>query len=133
MKKKYFLLDHGAARQFDFKLHNALCITKEYPKSYSFIGVIWVSECVFKVDSRVFGELIGHDPKHLIQSGGLFDRHHFFQMFKTGSPEFVNQRDFGDVDDVVVKLYYDKMCRFSRDKKYHQADSVYDSPVTIIN
>ena len=70
LKRTYFAKRNGPARHFNYKLANALKITREFPNSYNYIGVVQIERCLIKVNSMIFGSLLGI---HAVQ-GGLFHK-----------------------------------------------------------
>jgi hypothetical protein len=117
LRQIYFTKRNGAARRFDLKLYNALCITKLYPYAYPCVGAIWISPTIMKVHSQTFGNLLGI---HAIQGGlfhkqGNFSRHGFVQLTARSGPPLDLNLDLRDVDDYVVRLYMDQEKRFCRD------------------
>ena len=116
----YFMRRNGFSRQFDFKLYNALCITKKYPSSYLYVGAKWITNNVMKINAQVFASLLGI---HTIQGGlfhkqGNFSRHGFQHIFKQSSPLFSELPDCEEVDDYNVRLFVDQLNRFSKDREF---------------
>lgn len=97
-----------------------MLITKTFPDSYPFIGVVWVTDRVFKVNSTIFAYLLGI---HSIQGGlfhkqGNFSRHNYQQVLKQNSHDIETNVDISDVDDFLIRLFIDSENRFSRDTEY---------------
>ena len=116
LRDMYFTRRNGAARQFDFKLYNALCITMKHPDAYKFVGAIWVTQTVMKINSQIFANLLGI---HSIQGGlfhkqGNFSRHGFMHVYKQSTMNLQKNPLCDDVDDYNVRLFTDRMNRFSR-------------------
>jgi hypothetical protein len=112
----YFTRRNGVARQFEYKLYNALCITLAFPEAYEFVGAIWISDTVMKINSQVFANLLGI---HTVQGGlfhkqGNFSRHEFLPVFKIGSPDLAELPECAEVDDYNIRLYTDTLNRFVR-------------------
>ena len=112
LRQMYFTRRNGAARQFDFKLYNALCITNRYPEAYDHVGAIWVTPTVMKIKAPAFAHLLGI---HAVQGGlfhkqGNFSRHGFQNI-----PGAVHRiPECADVDDYNVRLFTDRLNRFVR-------------------
>jgi hypothetical protein len=123
LRQMYFTRRNGPGRRFDFKLYNALCITKVFPSAYYFIGAIWITPTVMKIHSQVFAQLLGI---HAVQGGlfhkqGNFSRHGFQQVLKQTVGVTI---DAADVDDYLVRLFTDQHNRFSRDSEFVITDVV---------
>jgi hypothetical protein len=138
LRQMYFTRRNGPGRRFDFKLYNALCITKVFPSAYYFIGAIWVSATVMKIHSQTFAQLLGI---HAVQGGlfhkqGNFSRHGFQQVMKRAEAAAAMTLDLADVDDYLVRLFTDQHNRFSRDSEFVITDAMAavreeeESPVT---
>lgn len=120
----YFMKRNGAARQFDFKLYNALRITKMYPNAYNYVGVAWVGENVFKVNAEKICKFFGLNMTEslLFHKQGIFKVHGFEEIPKSSQFEFCD-----DVDDNHVRLLVDTQKRFSRSTEFISADKIYNS------
>ena len=120
LRQMYFTRRNGAGRRFDFKLYNALCITKAFPTAYALIGAAWIGPTVMKIHSQVFANLLGI---HAVQGGlfhkqGNFSRHGFQQVMRTSPAALALHVDLRDVDDYSVRLFTDQHNRFSRDTEF---------------
>lgn len=107
LKKKYFARRNGPARHFNYKLTNALKITRRFPQYYLFIGVIQIRNNLIKVNSTTFGTLLGI---RAIQGGlfhkqGNFHRNGFQQVPKKEVDRITLEVDIDDVDDNEVRIY----------------------------
>jgi hypothetical protein len=116
LRQMYFTRRNGIARQFEYKLYNALSITAAFPDSYEFVGAIWVSDRVMKIHAAAFANLLGI---HTVQGGlfhkqGNFSRHGFDHIFKTSCLELAKMPECKEVDDYQVRLYTDRLNRFVR-------------------
>lgn len=127
IRDSYFTRKNGAARQFDIKLYNALLITKKIPSAIQHVGVSWVDNDTFKVNSSVFSQFLGikGEPRLIFHKQGAFSRHGFEKVYKTSDPKFAKNKECGDVDDNYILLYTDPMKRFSKEKSYCLADITY--------
>lgn len=120
LRRMYFTRRNGAARQFDYKLYNALCITNKFPEAYEHVGAIWVSPTVMKINSQAFAKLLGI---HAVQGGlfhkqGNFPRHGFQNI-----PGATHQiPECADVDDYNVRLFTDRMHRFTKGGEFRSAN-----------
>lgn len=126
LRQMYFTRRNGPGRRFDFKLYNALCITKVFPAAYYFVGAIWITQTVMKIHSQAFAQLLGI---HAVQGGlfhkqGNFSRHGFQQVTKQSQVEQGINLDLNDVDDYLVRLYSDQHNRFSRDSEFVMIEGV---------
>jgi hypothetical protein len=116
LRQMYFTRRNGLARQFEYKLHNALCITAAFPAAYEFVGAVWVCDRLMKISAAAFANLLGI---HTVQGGlfhkqGNFSRHGFEHVFKVSSAELAKMPECAEVDDYQVRLYTDRMNRFVR-------------------
>lgn len=120
LRQMYFTRRNGAARQFSFKLYNALCITKKFPAAYQYVGAIWITPTIMKINSQSFAHLLGI---HAIQGGlfhkqGNFSRHGFKHIFKQHYVNLSGNPDCTDVDDYNVRLYTDESNNFRQDSDF---------------
>jgi hypothetical protein len=116
LRQMYFTRRNGLARQFEFKLYNALAITSAFPESYELVGAVWVTDRVMKINARAFAGLLGI---HTVQGGlfhkqGNFSRHALDHVFKMTAPEIGKLPECAEVDDYQVRLYTDRLGRFVR-------------------
>jgi len=120
LKKIYFQKRKGFARRFDYKLYNALLITKNNPPMFQIIGAMWVTNDIMKIHSEIFASLIGISTVQggLFHKQGNFTRHGFVHIFKKSLGDNESNPDLIDVDDHIVRLFADRFRRFSRDKEY---------------
>lgn len=126
LRQMYFTRRNGVGRRFDFKLYNALCITKMFPTAYSYIGAIWIGSNVMKIHSQTFAQLLGI---HAVQGGlfhkqGNFSRHGFHQVMRQSPTAISLGIDLRDVDDYSVRLFTDQYNRFSRDTEFVITDTI---------
>ena len=120
LRNNFFTRRNGIGRVFPIKLYHALLITKAYPESYYFTGVIWITNDVFKVNAQIFANLLGI---HSVQGGlfhkqGNFTRHQYSQVMIQSSREFQALPECQDVDDFNIRLFNDPQNRFTRDTEY---------------
>lgn len=116
----YFTRRNGVARQFEFKLYNALCITSSVPEAYEFVGAVWVSDTVMKINAHAFANLLGI---HTVQGGlfhkqGNFSRHGLQHVLRASSLELSKLAECAEVDDYNIRLYTDKLNRFVRGTEF---------------
>jgi hypothetical protein len=116
LRQMYFTRRNGVARQFEYKLYNALLITSAFPEAYEFVGAVWVNDQIMKIHARSFASLLGI---HTVQGGlfhkqGNFSRHGFHHLFKMGSAELTKMPECAEVDDYQIRLYTDGLGRFIR-------------------
>jgi hypothetical protein len=91
-----------------------------FPTAYYYIGAIWLTQTVMKLDSQTFTQLLGIQAVQggLFHKQGHFSRHGFRQVMKdTRIIEGINL-DLQDVDDYLVRLFADEHNRFSRDSEF---------------
>ena len=117
LREKYFMRRNGAIRQFDCKLFNALRITLKYPDAYEYVGAIWITNSIMKIDSQIFAHLLNI---HAVQGGlfhkqGNFSRHGFQHILRSSSISLMKSPECSDVDDYQVRLYQDKSVNGYRD------------------
>lgn len=107
LREAYFSRRNGIGRRFDVKLRNALRITSKFPELYPLVGVMRLSDSIFKVDGRVFGRLLGINAINggLFHRQGNFTRHGYARIFLNDYPELKASPITGDVDDIDVLLY----------------------------
>lgn len=84
LKKHFFSAKPSKFSRFEFKLWNALAITKEYPSLFPEVGIKWVSTFLLMVHRDIFGKLLNHHrpSAHLFYSSGLFATHGFKEVTK---------------------------------------------------
>lgn len=107
LKRTYFAKRNGPARHFNYKLANALKITREFPNSYNYIGVVQIERCLIKVNSMIFGSLLGI---HAVQGGlfhkqGNFLRNGFQQVPKQMLNKSALEINVDDADDNEVRIF----------------------------
>lgn len=105
LKSTYFSRKNNIKRRFEHKLWNALQITKAFPKFVDQIGVIWVTNNVFKVYKNVFANLLNITAVNggLFHKQGNFPRHGFLPLSEQEAkmenipPNFMVDVDFHDI------------------------------------
>ena len=107
LKRTYFAKRNGPARHFNYKLANALKITREFSNSYNYIGVVQIERCLIKVNSMIFGSLLGI---HAVQGGlfhkqGNFLRNGFQQVPKQMLNKSALEINVDDADDNEVRIF----------------------------
>ena len=70
LRETYFSRKNNVNRRFEHKLWNALQITKEFPKLVTQVGVIWITNTIFKVYKNIFANLLNIK----CVNGGLFHK-----------------------------------------------------------
>jgi hypothetical protein len=93
--------------RFEHKLWNALALTKSDPDLYEFVGVIWLTRTVLKVNRDVFGRFINvTKPAAALYNGqGSFATHGFREVCRMDVEGMVAKEDVSDVDGSVVRLF----------------------------
>lgn len=127
LQANYFSKRSGAARQFDFKVYNALCITNAFPGAYNYIGIEWVDENTFKVDAKIFGTFLKMPAgdNSLYHKQGNFSTHGFEFVSKSSSPSYLMNPKCIGVDDSRIRLFIDTKHRFSRNTEFETANQIY--------
>lgn len=82
IKKDFFRARSSKSLRFEFKLWNALAITKNYPSLFNEIGVKWVARVLIMVHRDVFGKLlnVSRPSAALFSSCGAFMTHGFIEV-----------------------------------------------------
>lgn len=89
--------------RFEYKLWNALQITRQSPDLYRYVGVIWLSERVIQVNRRLFGDLLRLEKctSALFNAQGSLPTHGFHEL------------SIKDIQVIGIRTYDDpKDCRF---------------------
>ena len=82
LKRDFFRARSSKCLRFEFKLWNALAITKHYPSLFMEVGVKWVSHVLIMVHRDVFGKLlnVSRPSAALFSSCGAFMTHGFIEV-----------------------------------------------------
>lgn len=82
LKRDFFRARSSKSLRFEFKLWNALAITKRYPSLFMEIGVKWVAHVLIMVHRDVFGKLlnVSRPSAALFSSCGAFMTHGFVEL-----------------------------------------------------
>lgn len=82
IKRDFFRARSSKSLRFEFKLWNALAITKRYPSLFKEIGVKWVAHVLIMVHRDVFGKLlnVSRPSAALFSSCGAFMTHGFIEV-----------------------------------------------------
>lgn len=93
--------------RFEHKLWNALLLTKHYEYLYPVIGVKWLSSTIFKVDRRIFGNLlrVSSPAAAFFNSRGSFMTHGFLEISREKAQEMEPGIDLTGVDEALVRLF----------------------------
>lgn len=104
---QFFKIRSTKRLRFEYKLWNALAITKVYPDLYDVIGVLWVSEVIIKVNRTIFGSLIkvASPAAALFNHSGSFATHGFLEISLRQVKGYVPENVVDDVDESIVRLY----------------------------
>jgi hypothetical protein len=110
LRQMYFTRRNGIARQFEYKLDNALAIASAFPAAYEFVGATWVSDRLMKINAHGFAGLLGIRTVQggLFHKQGNFSRHGLHHVFKMGGAELAKMPECAEVDDYQVRLYTDR-------------------------
>lgn len=103
--------------RFEFKLWNALQITKLYPELFSEIGIAWISKSFLKVHRDIFGALINvtRPSAALFSSCGAFMTHGFKEITSQEALSEVKPEDLQDVDESLIRIFKHKDAGILRD------------------
>lgn len=82
IKRDFFRARSSKSLRFEFKLWNALAITKNYPSLFKEIGVKWVAHVLIMVHRDIFGKLlnVSRPSAALFSSCGAFMTHGFIEI-----------------------------------------------------
>lgn len=114
--ESYFKLKNNSNARFHHKLYNGLKITESNPFFVPYIGLSWVNDLVFKVDTAAFGRLLGikHINPSLFNKGGNFPTHGFVEIMQSDLPSLAPDFDPNSIDFMNVKLLYHNERQFLR-------------------
>jgi hypothetical protein len=113
----FFQRKNNGQCRFYHKLYNALRITFVDPDRYLVMGVEWVSQTIFKVDKRIFAQLLGIKAVDgsLFHQQGNFPSHGFLEVDWRQAQESVDPECLAGVDFDDVRLLMHQAGVFVRD------------------
>jgi hypothetical protein len=103
----FFSARSSRTLRFEHKLWNALALTKTDALLYDFVGVMWLTRTVFKVNRDVFGSFINvtRPAAALYNNQGSFATHGFREVRLQKLIGCVDPDDLRDVDESIVRLF----------------------------
>lgn len=116
LRNSYFARKNNVNRRFEHKLFNALRITQMFPNLYPYVGVLWVSDSVFKVNKTVFAQLLNIKTIDggLFHKQGNFPRHGFVTVSDPLTLQHVSSMDLQSIDGKDVLLLTHQAQKFSK-------------------
>ena len=113
----FFQKKNNSNCRFTHKLFNGLLLVKNFPKMYPLIGLMWVTNDVFKVHKFIFGRLIGIQTIDggLMHCQGNFPSHGFTEITGEEFFKLKTQYKLDDVDQDVVRLMTHKSGKFTQE------------------
>jgi hypothetical protein len=104
---EFFRARSSRILRFEYKLWNALALAKHYPDLYQFVGVMWLTQTVLKVNRDVFGHFINvtRPAAALYNNQGSFATHGFQEVALKDVQGTVDPEDLSDVDESIVRLF----------------------------
>jgi hypothetical protein len=105
---KFFHRKNNANCRFPHKLYNALTLVEHRPPLFGWVGAMWITDHIFKIDKLIFGRLLGISAI----DGGLFHRqgnfpsHGFGELTSVEVDQLRPAYGLVDVDLDRVRLLY---------------------------
>ncbi|OHS94156.1 hypothetical protein TRFO_39644 [Tritrichomonas foetus] len=118
LKTEFFSARSSKALRFEYKLWNALTLTKHYPELFGEIGVCWVARQMIMVHRDVFGRLLNvtRPSVALFSSCGAFMTHGFRELTLREARELIkNKYLLPNIDESIVRLFIHKTNEFTED------------------
>ncbi|KAH0791579.1 hypothetical protein GPJ56_004501 [Histomonas meleagridis] len=118
--RTFFQVKSNSHAKFPYKLHNALSITEKRPELYPIIGVIWVTDYIFKIDKYIFARLLGiiAIDGSFFHKQGCFRIHEFVDLTENEIDLLnANEQVLSDVDQKRVHLMRHRPNQFLKDTK----------------
>lgn len=115
LEENYFSRKNNITRRFEHKLWNALQITSKFPSMVKLVGVIWVSNTIFKVYKNIFAKLLKIECVEggLFHKQGNFTRHGFIYVPEEIIRQQVPESQIQDLDMHEVVILYHKNLSFT--------------------
>jgi hypothetical protein len=94
--------------RFECKLWNALALTRADRALYPYVGVVWITHGILKVNRDVFGQFINvtRPAAALYNKQGSFATHGFKEVGLKDVKQFVPADELDDVEESVVRLFH---------------------------
>lgn len=107
LKKTFFCAKSSKHLRFEFKLWNALQITKHYPFLFSEIGVKWVAKSFIMVHRDIFGNLlqVTRPSAALFSSCGMFMTHGFRELLLSEVRNKLDPLEVSQIDESIIRLF----------------------------
>lgn len=117
LKKEFFCARSSKCLRFEYKLWNALQITKHYPYLFSEIGVRWVAKSYIMVHRDIFGHLlqVTRPSAALFSSCGMFMTHGFREILLSEVKHTIDPREMASIDESIVRLFAHKANDFNEE------------------
>lgn len=117
LKKDFFCARSSKCLRFEYKLWNALQITKHYPYLFKEIGVRWVAKSFIMVHRDIFGHLlqVTRPSAALFSSCGMFMTHGFREIMLSEVRNSIDPREISSIDESIVRLFVHKANDFNED------------------
>ncbi|KAK8896258.1 hypothetical protein M9Y10_014155 [Tritrichomonas musculus] len=117
LKKEFFCARSSKCLRFEYKLWNALQITKHYPYLFKEIGVRWIAKSYIMVHRDIFGHLlqVTRPSAALFSSCGMFMTHGFREIMLSEVRNNIDPRDIASIDESIVRLFTHKANDFNED------------------
>jgi hypothetical protein len=115
--RTFFQKRSTAGCRFPHKLYNALMLVELDVKYYDLVGVQWLTDRIFKVDSLLFGRLLGLHAlaSSLFHRQGNFRSHGFVELGGSEADQLRDSCDLSDLDMDRVRLVFSPTNAFYRD------------------
>ena len=117
LKKDFFCARSSKCLRFEYKLWNALQITKHYPYLFKEIGVRWIAKSYIMVHRDIFGHLlqVTRPSAALFSSCGMFMTHGFREIMLSEVRNTIDPREITAIDESIVRLFAHKANDFNED------------------
>ena len=102
----FFRRKNNPNTRFTHKLYNSLILVNKDPLLAPLLGVEWVNDTVLKVNSRIFGRLLGIKTVKgsLFHSQGNFPSHGFYELNPLEASNYVDSTNLIGVDFEDIRL-----------------------------
>jgi hypothetical protein len=107
---KFFHRKNNANCRFPHKLYNALTLVEHRPSMFAWVGAMWITDRIFKIDKLIFGRLlgIGAIDGALFHRQGNFSSHGFGELTSAEVDQLRPVYGLVDVELDRVRLLYHK-------------------------
>jgi hypothetical protein len=123
--KSFFRRRNMRQFRFPYKLFNALLISETFPNAYDYVGVKWLTDDVFLVRPKIFGELLNLKSVEgaLFHQQGNFPSHGFVMIPPAPAPA-IGEQLIEELDFDLVKLTSHPDGAFRRDRQDIDVDKL---------